>query len=459
MGESLGVWYRGSYVGEFSRQGSATSLSYDANYSGPPVSLSLPVGERHARRAAEHYLENLLPDNPRVRRRWSAHLGVSNTAFDVLAFMGEDLAGAFSLMPEGTSPRSRDEPLVLAAEDDIHYRSGSIQNDEDLWVSVDQIGKVRMSLAGAQGKFSLVSADGVWFWPSVNAPSTHIFKPESKRLPGLAILEAGSLALARDVGVSAPQAYASDFGSTKGTYVVERFDRETLPGSAQVVRTHAEDFAQAYGRKPGDKYSIPARDVVAMLAENAADKDEPYRFVEQLAFNVAVGNADAHGKNYSVLLRERGDVVLAPLYDAVPTAFYPKVNSSLGMKVGRARNAKNVQVGDWLKFAKESSLDPERVVAVAARVHAEAAGRVRDAFINAGAGTRMADRVDEIVRVRTAKLREVSSGGSTPVATDLGLSRVRGTAKPLATSTTRCNAMTREGDRCKNIKRSCPHHP
>src|SRR3546814_1937723 len=48
------------------------------------------------------------------------------------------------------------------------------------------------------------------------------------------------------------------------------------------------------------------------------------------------GNADAHAKNYSLLRRDNGQVVLAPLYDLVATHMWPELSAKLAMRFGRA---------------------------------------------------------------------------------------------------------------------------
>ena len=51
-------------------------------------------------------------------------------------------------------------------------------------------------------------------------------------------------------------------------------------------------------------------------------------------FNVIVGNADAHGKNFSILYRS-GSPRLAPLYDLLCTAYYRDLSKSFAMKIGK----------------------------------------------------------------------------------------------------------------------------
>jgi len=51
-------------------------------------------------------------------------------------------------------------------------------------------------------------------------------------------------------------------------------------------------------------------------------------FIDGLIFNMVIGNADAHGKNYAMLYR-RGERRLAPFYDLVSTIAWPELSSRL----------------------------------------------------------------------------------------------------------------------------------
>jgi len=56
-------------------------------------------------------------------------------------------------------------------------------------------------------------------------------------------------------------------------------------------------------------------------------------FIQRLIFNYLIGNADAHGKNFSLLYRGNTPV-LAPAYDLLCTAVYPDLSSKMAMKIG-----------------------------------------------------------------------------------------------------------------------------
>src|SRR5699024_2270800 len=133
-------------------------------------------------------------------------------------------------------------------------------------------------------------------------PSTHIVKPPSRQHPEIEALEVQSLRLADDVGIAASQAEVVRFKG-QPAFVTKRWDRR------DGQRVHAEDLNQALGRPTSAKYSTTAVRALRLLSAHGLERD----FLRQLAFNVALGNADAHAKNYSILL-EPDKMSLAPVY-------------------------------------------------------------------------------------------------------------------------------------------------
>ncbi|HWD70343.1 MAG TPA: HipA domain-containing protein [Solirubrobacteraceae bacterium] len=65
--------------------------------------------------------------------------------------------------------------------------------------------------------------------------------------------------------------------------------------------------------------------IAGLLSATADDPpSELDRLVQMMTFNLLIGNADAHGKNISVLHDPLGTVRLAPLYDTAPTLLWPQ---------------------------------------------------------------------------------------------------------------------------------------
>ncbi|HMT87955.1 MAG TPA: HipA domain-containing protein [Arachnia sp.] len=401
MAEALETFWNGRHVGVFVREGGRVRFRYDEDAPDTPISLSLPRDGSGPKRAAETFLDNLLPDNQRVRARWAFDTGVAEAPFDLLGRFGEDVAGALSLLPKGHMPARDTSVIAFASDDEIASRIASIHRDPDAWLSADQLGRARMSLAGAQGKFSLAQIGDRWAWSNVAVPSTHIFKPEHPWLTGSIEFEHGGQVLASQIGVAAAESTTISFRGQRA-YASKRFDRGQ--SSIGVWRLHMEDMVQALGWPPSRKYEVAALQVIRLL-KNRVSPDAPYDFLRQLAFNVAIGNADGHGKNYSVML---DDVPrMAPLYDAVPTYVWPQLDRKLAMSIGGAKYAQEVQEAHWVKLARQTGLDEHRAMAEVASVYDGVREQAHDVFRQAGveAGSSGLRRIDEIVAATTSKVR------------------------------------------------------
>ena len=85
--------------------------------------------------------------------------------------------------------------------------------------------------------------------------------------------------------------------------------------------------------------------------------NELLKLLDAAIVQVLIGNADAHGKNYSLLHRDDG-IVLAPLYDILCTVAYPDLSPSFAMKIARRGTLADLKPGDWDSFAKEAGLAP-----------------------------------------------------------------------------------------------------
>ena len=97
-------------------------------------------------------------------------------------------------------------------------------------------------------------------------------------------------------------------------------------------RVHHEDYFQALSVHPDRKYEADGgpgtREIGQMLAglPRSNDRADAARAAfEQTIFNVAIGNPDAHGKNYSVVLRGPS-VRQAPLDDAPAARHTPTMS-------------------------------------------------------------------------------------------------------------------------------------
>lgn len=252
MKRELHAYMDGAAVGVFREAGPGRAeFRYHEDYRGTPLSLSLPIGEAASPEAAYRYLENLLPDADQVRQRWAAYRGLETSdAFSLLSVYGEDVAGAVVLSGDPDLLDREPEGPELAVDDEIVERIKEIRNDPHAWTGPNR--RYKMSLGGAQGKFSLARQGQAWYWSNAQMPSTHIFKPESKRFRWLAHAEHLGLELARKSGLSASK---STVATVRGmdVFVTKRWDRH------EGRRIHAEDLNQVLARPTDQKYESTAQ--------------------------------------------------------------------------------------------------------------------------------------------------------------------------------------------------------
>ena len=163
---------------------------------------------------------------------------------------------------------------------------------------------------------------------------------------------------------------------------VARYDRRARRDGS-IRRLHQEDFAQANGIYPSQKYeqgTVPGLDLTSLLATGRhLPPGEALKLQDQVIFNILVANTDAHAKNYSMIL-SGGGLEMAPLYDVSTVLHWDHVNQHHAQKLaGRKRKPGDVARRHWDRIAKEAGLNPRNVrlrvqelvdAMVAARVNA-----------------------------------------------------------------------------------------
>ena len=375
MSEVLECWLHGTHVGRFERQtGRAARLVYDADAT-RAVSLSLPVDAPAPDGAAEHYLRGLLPEDPVALRDMMRASGATSTdTFELLRQVGGDVAGAVQLTAPGSEPgRDPDHEPLIASTADIGARIAGIKARPTASAFAGDW-PLRFSLAGAQAKFALARIGGSWYRPDAQTPSTHIVKPGAARNKHIEAFEARAMELVRRAGFAVPRARVAHFDD-QSAYVVERFDRELMP-SGFSRRLHVEDLQQALGHDPEGKYLTSLAEAIALLRRH--DSELAYCFVEQLAINTAIGNADAHAKNYSIMLEN--EPRLSPLYDLVPLGAYPQYSQRLTMPIGSRRHTGNITLKDWTALAVDCDLEPDHVVSIVSDVNQRLSSQLEPTF-------------------------------------------------------------------------------
>ena len=307
-----------------------------------PLSVNLPLKEGEFEdNTITQWLTNLLPEG-RQLKSLSRVLGVS--ASDIITFLqkiGGDTAGAISIGEP--SDRNVWDYETLLQHYELQTQQEALERHfEDLKLRPFLVGEdgVRISLAGGQEKTALAVLDStgkpklglpeptdLLAIPLNGAPSTIIIKPDNPYLPYIVENEAYCLTIAKLIGINAVDCEIIQT-PVRISLVIARYDRRLFNRSS-IVRLHQEDFAQANGIFPGQKYERgkfgPGLDLQELLLTgNHLPSVEALKLLDQVIFNIVVANTDAHAKNYSLILGE--ELTMAPLYDVSSVLLWDHVN-------------------------------------------------------------------------------------------------------------------------------------
>lgn len=351
---SLDVFYEQGLVGRLWLDESRRFVfQYDASWLSNPeqmaLSHALPLQPlAFPPDQARPFFTNLLPES-NVRRLITEKLHISEkNDYALLEAIGGDCAGAFSLWPEGRRPPTQQGRRLVSQSELAGWLANSSRRP-----LIQAMDGLRLSLAGAQNKLPVISeADGLWLPEGISA-STHILKPAIERLDDSVGNECFCLRLAASVGL--PVAAARIVEKPSPFLLVERYDR-IRDASGTVRRLHQEDFCQALGVLPENKYEAEGGpslvDCFRMLAEESSHLLEDRRnLLRWVIFNVLIGNADAHAKNIA-LLRLPSGARLAPFYDLLSTAAYPSLSRKMAMDIGGENRLDWIQARHWDRMAR-----------------------------------------------------------------------------------------------------------
>jgi serine/threonine-protein kinase HipA len=359
---TLSVWWDGVVVGTLQvNQHGQMRFTYASGWladaSRPAISFSLPKQEQpFTQRHCRPFFAGLLPEEAQ-RDVIAGALGISKgNDFAFLEALGGDVAGALSLWPEGEVPPAPDPTATPRP-----------LTDDELVDVLDTLPKrpllagregLRLSLAGAQAKLPVVLVDDRVALPAPGQPTTHILKPAIARFPNTTENEALVMTLAASVGLPVASVTAR---SVEGRphLLVTRYDRR-FDEAGQAHRLHQEDFCQALGIVPERKYAVeggPTFKTGFDLLRRATTVPAVavLAFLDAAIFNLIVGNADAHGKNFSLLYQSAG-VSLAPFYDLLSTVAYPDLSPNLAMKIAKRPTIEEIGPTTWAAFAEDIGL-------------------------------------------------------------------------------------------------------
>ncbi|WP_456282176.1 HipA domain-containing protein [Cupriavidus sp. JZ107] len=264
-----------------------------------PVAAIPLIPGRQDTEVVQAFFENLLPEGE--LRDYLAQQKKASTLFSMLLEFAGDTAGAFVIVPEGDAPKppTYQKTSWQALGEALSQPSAA---------AVDLKGaRARISLAGAQDKTSLaIFDDGVPRLPRGVAPSTHILKPDIKRLAKVwhsAANETIVMRTAAECGLPTADVF---YEPMTRACVVRRFDRYQRPDGV-LERLVQYDLCQLAGTASDRKYEKEGGPGIAACAALIRQRSvqsavDLRNFLNWIFFNLYVGNNDSHAKNLSLYL-------------------------------------------------------------------------------------------------------------------------------------------------------------
>ena len=309
------------------------------------IACALPTDTRdhYWRGGLIPFFEHLAPEGWLRGRQTRAGGTAEQDDFGLLLQYGADCIGAVGILPaEAIKEPLREGPDVVEQAAALPGRT----------------------LSGVQKKL-LAWRDQEGFRPclEVSDPATHIAKFNRADLPTLVQNEDLSLRLGREI-LGVDRITAASRGTLRGiegiALLVERFDRKNGD------RLRLEDFAQILGKPRGrefdGKYHSSYEEAATVIDRySARARIDLARYFELVVFNLVIGNADAHLKNFSLLERPEG-LRLSPAYDLVNTLVYPEYERHAALEIGgRKRTFENLDRTQVERLGTDIGL-PQRAV-------------------------------------------------------------------------------------------------
>ena len=408
---SVRVFFEQRLVGTIDVNKEGPGFTYDPGWLGLrgafPISTRMPLrSERYSSDMFLPWAANLLPESEQLRTLGQFLGMAAGDVIGLLSAIGGDTAGALSLGQPGRTASVHWRPM--ATPEALERLIEELPNKPFL---VGEEG-VSMSLAGAQTKLPVaVDHAGCICIPMNGSPSTHILKPDSRRLPGGVQNEAFCLSLAKRLRIPTPEVTTGKAGD-RTFLLAKRYDRTNVSGRWR--RLHQEDFCQALGKPPSAKYESNATGICGPtlkemfeVARQHVPTADIVRFLDMVVFNVLACNTDTHAKNYSIMIRSSA-ASLAPVYDVMCGAIWETITKNLAQKVAGEGRGDRLTGRHWRRFARECGLNSkqvlDRVGVLAKAVINEAASAESEVAAMPAGGHEILARTREAVERRAGNL-------------------------------------------------------
>lgn len=217
-------------------------------------------------------------------------------------------------------------------------------------------------LSGVQIKAPMFLDAGGTLSPSTGKPFTHILKPAgTSGFEALPVIEWQSLALGSATGFTTPAtALVPMPDGMPPALLVERFDIRTSLDDKHLLAL--EDFCSVLGVPTEAKYDGTMERIArAVRPLSTAPEEDVLLILKRSLFAWLIADGDMHLKNMALLkIAEPGNaqfssVRIAPLYDAVTTRVFPRLERD---RMALKMNGKDDRLrrADFKKFASTAGL-------------------------------------------------------------------------------------------------------
>lgn len=301
------------------------------------------------------FFENLLPEG--ALRSYLSVQRKASTLFSLLNEVAGDTAGAFVLVPQGHRPGPPEyEPTTW----EMLAHILKTQSAAALQIQGEN---TRISLAGAQEKASIAIFDGQTpMLPKGHAPSTHILKPDIRRLAKVrdsAANEAIIMRTAKHCGLKTAEVF---YEPLTRSCVVERFDRfrRSDGGLGRLIQYDLCQLAGTVSEKKYEKEGGPGIEACAQLVRLHSSRAalDLKALAQWIFFNIYVGNNDSHAKNLSIYAVPGEGVRLTPFYDLMCTRIYPGLSREFAFNIGGEVLPGNLGPAQLNGLAKQLGMKP-----------------------------------------------------------------------------------------------------
>lgn len=326
------------------------------------IAAIAPVVGRISTDAVQAFFENLLPEGE--LRSYLATTKKASTLFSLLLEVAGDTAGGFVILPAGQHPEAPSyQPTSWEA-------LGTLLRQKSA-AAIDIKGRqARISLAGVQDKTAIaLFADGVPQLPRGTSPSTHILKPDIKRLAKVwhsAANEAIIMQAAARCGLPTAEVF---YEPHTQSCIVKRFDRVMRPDRT-LGRLMQYDLCQLSGIVSEKKYEKEGGPGAAQCARlirrfSSAPAVDLKQLLSWLFFNLYTGNNDSHAKNLSMYRIPDSGVRLTPFYDLMCTRIYPGLSQEFAFAIGGEVMPGAITQAHVRQMAQEMGIRPAFALGIA----------------------------------------------------------------------------------------------